>query len=218
MDRKHCSSEKIEAFLKSVNASFENKIWTRHEMEYVSKNILKFKIPEVLKVGLFNPLERRFRENNIQELFYRLTDDSQEVKNEQSTPYGSTYITIRKMSDGDGLNSKLSDLRKIFFQGWVSIDNNSKKLRREIIAISDNDLLHDEMKFYEKDRSIVEILEANRDYLRAESIYSDQNGNGTITGASKRLYPVMGSSGKYADIEYVEVEFRSDLTRKIRLM
>lgn len=122
------------------------------------------------------------------------------------------------MSEDDGLNSKLTDYRTIFFQGWNSHVKDGKKIRREIVSISDNDLGHDDFKLDDKERTLVEILEASRDYLRAESIYNDETGIGSTTGASKHLYIVLGSSGKYANIKYVEIEFRKDLTRRIRLM
>lgn len=204
----------IEAFLKNVNGVFGNDIWTINDMKYVAKNISKFKITEVFTVAVLDPIERHFRRNNVQEYFYRVTKDSELFNNNKLV----NYRVIYKMSEADGLLSKLSDKRTIYFQGALSKDNTGNVFRKELLYIIDDSNREDEKKLDNKDRSIVEILNSASDSIVADSFYTDQEGVGATSGASKQLYKVLGASGKFERVKYLEIEFRPDGTRKVRMI
>jgi hypothetical protein len=205
--------------LGGINDFFNGDIWTHNEMDYVAENLPRFKIAEVLTLAVKRPLERFYRQRNEQVVFYRFNKDSSLFKYFNNND--GKYCEAVRSSLEDKVDSKLSESTTLHFQGFLSKDKEGKQWRNELVAIVGEK--NDKKKSDVMDRSIVDILDESNDHIVARAIYEDQQGEGATSGVGKKLYDVtviqhkLLTSGKYEATKYLEIDFRADKTRRVRI-
>lgn len=208
------TSSDLRSFLDGINDTFGGKIWTKNEMDYVAHNLPRFKFAESLKLAVSNPIERFLRQRNVEEYYYRFKGDSviADISNENGG-----YRSYIKMSAKDAIDSPLRDDVFIHFDGnLTSLKDSNKNRRRERLHIVSDARSH--KPDAKSDRTIVELLDESDDYLVADAIYEEADATGSVSGDGIQVYSVMASRGIFADKMLVEITFRPDKTRKVRII